>query len=113
MTQNKEYILCSAIWYKELYVMDNDIIRRRGMQPFNIDKGIVVTGWRHGNCIAIVKALCNLRTVQISPDGVGKTVQGFLTNTNRFVDRKEAGKIAYTAEQINKPTNSLYSENLY
>ena len=47
-------------------------------------------------------------------------VQGFLTNTDRFVDRKEAYKIAFEADQINGPNKGrsensigLTSEDLY
>lgn len=51
-------------------------------------------------------------------------IQGFLTNTNRFVDRIEGWDIAYKAEQIRSIESwnkfkldtgegVLYSENLY
>lgn len=47
-------------------------------------------------------------------------VQGFLTNTNRFVTRKEAYKIAFEANQIIGPNKGrsensigLTSEDLY
>ncbi len=103
----KEKILCAAIWYKDL--------ETQTFLPKNIEKGIVVCGHRHGHCIDIVKMLSGLRTVQIAPDGVGESIQGFLTNTNRFVDRKEAWKIAVDADQIvNQSTiGTLYSEHLY
>jgi hypothetical protein len=39
--------------------------------------------------------------------------QGFLTNTDRFVDRKEAGQIAFDAGQIKEETKRLFSEDLY
>lgn len=103
---NKEYIICAAIWFKDL--------PDHSLRCLNtVDKGFVVAGWRHGNVVETVKILSNLRTVKLSPDGVGETVQGFLTNTNRFVDRKEAGQIAYSSGQIDKPTDCLFSEDLY
>jgi hypothetical protein len=106
-----EYILCAAIWYKEL---PSQVHR-----PKNVDKGVVVCGHRHGHCISTLVALSGLRSVQFAPDGVGEYIQGFLTNTNRFVDRMEAMDIAFKAEQIlvghqlYNPTIGLFSEDLY
>ena len=100
--KNEEYILCAAIWYKEFTCEDDNHLRIRGMQPNNIDKGIVITGWRHGNCIAITKATTGLRTVTLALDGVGEHIQGFLTSKNRFVDRHEAMKIAFEANQVSE-----------
>jgi hypothetical protein len=87
-----EYILCAAIWYKEFTCESELHLRMKGMQPFNIDKGIVICGWRHGNCIAVTKATTGLRTVTLAIDGVGEHTQGFLTSKNRFVDRYEDRK---------------------
>jgi hypothetical protein len=105
-----EYILCAAIWYKEL---PSQVHR-----PKNIDQGVVVCGHRHGNCISTTSALSGLRSVQFTPDGVGESVQGFLTNTNRFVDRLEALEIATNAAQVSvdklyNPSIGLFSEDLY
>ena len=47
---------------------------------------------------------------------VGEEIQGFLTNTNRFVDRYEGAKIALACGQITKLNYSkdmMYSEDLY
>lgn len=104
----EETIICAAIWYKELPT--------QVFLPKNIKNGIVVCGHRHGHCIDIVKMLSGLRTVKIAPDGVGETIQGFLTNTNRFVDRVEAYQIAKDRNQLNDRIHSegyLYSEDLY
>lgn len=104
----EEKIICAAIWYKDL--PDQHFL------PNNIQQGIVVCGHRHGHCIDIVKSLSGLRSVQIAPDGVGESVQGFLTNTNRFVDREDALIIAKSADQLNDRVrygNELYSEDLY
>jgi len=108
----EEKILCAAIWYKEL---ENALY-----PPKNLDRGIVVTGHRHGNCIDVMVRLAKLRTVTFSLDGVGEHEQGFLTNTNRFVDRKEGMIIAKNANQIierdkgyTNNSDTLYSEDLY
>jgi len=105
-----EYITCAAIWYKDL---PNQVY-----PPKNIDKGIVVCGHRHSNCIDIMKSLGELRTVRYSPDGVGESEQGFLTSENRFVNRLEAAEIAIKAGQVyrnflSNPLIGLFSEDLY
>jgi hypothetical protein len=40
-------------------------------------------------------------------------IQGFLTNTDRFVDRKEAAQIALDSGQIKEEVKKLFSEDLY
>lgn len=105
----KEYILCAAIWYKEI-PLKREIPQVR---PKNIDKGIVVTGHRHGQCIWTVVCLTGLRTVDKAADATGDHEQGFLTNTNRFVSREEAAKIAFAAGQTKEELQILYSEDLY
>ena len=55
------------------------------------------------------------RTVTNTPDGVGEYTQGFLTNKNRFVDRKDAFKIAVDANRlldVPKFGKSLFSEDI-
>jgi len=104
-----EYIIASAIWYKDLPSQD--------YLPINIGKGILVLGHRHHNCINLVKHLSGLRTVKLSPDGVGDTIQGFLTNLNRFVDRLGM-KIAISSNQVemenlSNPMIGLFSEDLW
>lgn len=45
-----------------------------------------------------------------------KTIQGFITNKGRFVNRKEAFKIALDAGQIDESAGvggELFSEDLY
>lgn len=113
MRDKEEYILCAAIWYKDIVSTNEDYLRIRGMQPYNVDRGIVISGWRHGNCIALCKAQTGLRTVQFANDGVGEHEQGFPTSKNRFVSREEAAKIAFERGQIDKEVNGLFSEDLY
>lgn len=105
----KEYILCAAIWYKEIplkKVID-------GVLPKNCDRGLVVLGHRHGQCMWTMGSLTGLRSVTNAEDGVGEYEQGFLTNKNRFVDREEAAIIAFDANQIDEKKQTLYSEDLY
>lgn len=105
-----ERILIAAIWYKDIKLV-REIPEVR---PKNIDRGIVVLGYRHGQVIWTVASLTGLRTVEIADDGVGEHEQGFLTNTNRFVGREEAKTIATKAGQIeDTPHKELYSEDLY
>ena len=39
--------------------------------------------------------------------------EGFITSTNRFVDRYEARYIAWEADQIIDPNGPLYSEDIW
>ena len=92
---NKEFILCSAINYN----------------------GTIICGHRHSDCYKV------LRELFAEPVLPGREHQGFLTSLNRFVDRKEAFKIAKENNQIryglkaseneDENDNILISENLY
>jgi len=109
-----ETVACAAIWYK-------DIPLRKvmpGALPVNCDRGLVVCGHRHGQCISVMGSLTGLRSVKSGPDSVGDYVQGFLTTKNRFVDRLEAAEIAVATGQVNReelinPRVGLFSEDLY
>lgn len=95
---DKEYILCAAIHF------DDGVLRTHHAQ---YGTGVVACGYRHHNCFA-------LRPVGFN----GKETQGFLTSTDRFVDRKEARKIAEAAGQLIQDRSgmifdNLFSENLY
>lgn len=106
--ESKEYILCSAIWYKEISLLKPEVLENRGFAPYNVDKGLVLCGWRHANIIYQLVALTG------KPDHQqGESEQGFLTNKNRFVDRIEAADIAFKAKQIPEEVIRLFSENLY
>lgn len=104
MEKNKEYILCAAIWYKEL--------PSPYFQCSNINKGLVMTGHRHGHIIQQMKTLTGLRSVRFGEDSVGETVQGFLTSKNRFLDRNEAREL-FIQTGGNPEFEQLYSEDLY
>ena len=64
------------------------------------------TGFNHGECFKKLPQNANM----------SNTIQGFITNNGRFVDRRNAYKIAENANQIKyKKTNNdiLISEDLY
>lgn len=97
-----EYILCAANHY------DDGLIRESS--PVNISSGFVICGRRHFNCIKTNAMMLGFPYSEKAMKIVKTEIQGFLTNTNRFVDRKEAYKIAFEADQIIGP-NKGYSEN--
>lgn len=106
----KEYILCAAIWYKDINLIINDIPSDL-LRPINCDSGIIFCGHRHPQCLYQMVAITGKKQYE-----VGEEIQGFLTNLNRFVDRKEGAKIALESKQIDKlhfNNNVLYSEDLY
>lgn len=98
----KEYILCAANRY--------DDGKKHEHQPININRGFVVCGRRHHNCIGTFAQIVGFPYTELGHRIHNTEVQGFLTNTNRFVTRKEAYKIAFDADQIKGP-NKGYSEN--
>lgn len=111
MNTEKEYILCAAIWYKDLTPLNIKKISSELYLPININKGIVFCGHRHTHCLYQMVANYCLYQSQ-----AGEEVQGFLTNKNRFVDRMEAKQIAIIANQLKKGISvkgQLYSEDLY
>ena len=61
----KEYILCAAIWYKEIPL--KKVIN--GVLPKNCNKGLVILGHRHGQCMWTIGSLLGLRTVTFAKDG--------------------------------------------
>lgn len=82
----KEYILSSAIHYDDGKQYPN--------QLKNISSGICVSGFGHADCIGVL--------AQIFPDLSYKEnyTEGFLTSNRRYVNRKEAGRLAIEAGQI-------------
>jgi hypothetical protein len=101
----KNYILCAAIWFKD------DVVHE--CQPTNIDTGIVVCGRRHHNCYITAWEIGDNKRIKDCHESNAKAIQGFLTSDDKFVDRKEAGKIAFEFGQINAPDDCLFSEDLY
>ena len=111
----KEWVICAAIWYCD------GTEAPRGMIAQNIDSGVIIGQWRHGNCINVratnllwnTKKLeerldrdkCQIPMTEEKPGGECegfKEVDGFLTSRGRFVDRWQGMKIAYEAGQVDE-----------
>ena len=105
MEKNKEYILCAANHY--------DDGEKQIHGPKNIESGFVICGRRHHNCISLFAKMVGFPYDENGLKLMNTEEQGFLTNTDRFVSREEAAKIAFNAGQIKKETNRLFSEDLY
>jgi len=108
----KEHILCAAIWVNDGAFHEH--------QPKNISTGYVISGRRHHNCFATIVDLIGLDEAIKLRKYHNLKSQGFITNLDRFVDRKEAWEIALAAKQIrygleavDKENPILISENLY
>jgi hypothetical protein len=119
LKKQKEIVLCAAIWYKDLESIDNPVssIRlndeaRQALKiqrlPINCDKGIVFCGHRHLQAMRTMNSVIGLTDFE-----AGESVQGFLTNYNRFVDRTEGGRIAWEAGQTDGLKTYMFSEDLY
>lgn len=104
----KETILCAAVWYKELPLLNEAPLRLRGFSPDNVDRGIVMCGWRHANIIHQKYALTGLSDAKS-----GEFEQGFLTSRNRFLGRKEAHDLFVENGGVPEFKGTLYSEDLY
>ena len=96
-----KYILCAAIWY-------DDGITRPNL-PLNVATGVVICGRRHSCC----RATWHLLLGSLLIADLVKATDGFLTSDDRFVDRREAGEIAYAAGQIKEKVANLSSCDLY
>jgi len=81
----KEYIICSAI-----HCDDKSI---QIFRPRNISTGFVICGRRHHNCYATLSIFSFDRLKH-------NAVEGFLTSHDRFLNRKEALKLAVECEQL-------------
>ena len=126
-----EHIICAAIHY------DNGL-RYNFHDTYGIDTGFVLAGYRHPHICSVLpenpyylKRLFNEVNKEViqkyeelkvkygwQEEGLTrcKCVQGFLTSKGRFVDRKEAWKIARAAGQIDDNggcERELFSEDLY
>ena len=100
-----ETIICAANHY--------DDGKEYTFNPKNITKGFVVCGHRHHNCIQMFAQIVGFPYTEQGHQIHNTEIQGFLTNTNRFVNREEAMLIAKQAKQTTVTHNRLYSEDLY
>ena len=103
---NIEKILCAAIHF--------DDGKKYQFQPINIESGVVFCGYRHSCMFQQIGGTVPER----HNFGIYEKAQGFLTNKNRFVERKEALEIAIKANQVDEnnlgnPLIGLFSEDLY
>ena len=110
MKKIPEKIICAAIWYKEFPLIKPEVLQIRGFAPYNVDCGVVFCGWRHPNCLYQMVAITGKADHEM-----GESIQGFLTNKNRFVDREEGMIIAKAAGQVEDTYSEtrLFSEDLY
>ena len=111
---SKEYVLCAAIWYQD------GTEALKGMIAQNIDSGVVIGQWRHGNCINVraTNRLWNkkmlkdrlerdsddipMRISDEKPDVEYSYVDGFITSEGRFVDRWQGMELALLAGQVDE-----------
>lgn len=106
----KETILCASNFYDDMKI--------HTFSPTNISRGFIICGHRHHNCIESFAERVGFPYSKEAQELHNTEEQGFLTNLNRFVDRKEAMKIAIEAEQVEEdklhnPRIGLFSEDLY
>ena len=114
---NNEFILCAAIWVNDK--------QKHEQQPENIEIGFVICGRRHNNCYQTIKDLKGnvndyFKSLDMSEDNY-REHQGFITSTDRYVNRKEGWNIAKANNQIqfgleaseSGSDSILISENLY
>ena len=105
-----ERILCAANHY--------DDGKEHTFSPKNIKSGFVICGRRHHNCIETFALMVGFPYSEDANKLHQTEIQGFLTSLDRFVDRKEALKIATEMKQlihnVNLDSNvGLTSEDLY
>lgn len=99
-----EYVMCAANYYDDqvdhLY------------QPYNIDTGFVIGGWRHPNA---GYAYLATRGASHGNHSWSCCIQGFLTTKNRFLTRAEALELVKSNGQLTKPIigGELTSEDLW
>ncbi len=98
--ESSERILCAAIWYKDF--------EKPVHSPINIDKGIVMCGFRHGHIIGQHFSLTGKSAWKM-----GEYEQGFLTTKNRFLNRVDAHKLFIETGNTPEFSDELYSEDLY
>ena len=128
---SKEFILCAAIHY------DNGLTYNFHYN-YGVETGFVLCGYRHPHIISVLptnpywlknkfndgdkEVMQKYEELNVKygwqEDSLTrcKTVQGFITNKGRFVNRKEAFQIALDAGQIdetNGVNRELFSEDLY
>ena len=107
---SKEYVICAANWYKD------GTEAPKGLIAQNIDSGVVIGQWRHGNVIN-VRSTNPLWNAKKLAERMGETpviekwedtlpyyeqVDGFITSKGRFVDRWQGMELALLAGQVDE-----------
>jgi len=104
-----ERIICASNYYNDGVLRD--------FRPKNTQEGFVICGHRHHNCISTFAQMYGFPYSKEAMEIHKTEIQGFLTNTNRFVGRKEALEIARKAKQLitgdGNDNLGLFSEDLY
>lgn len=95
-----ERILCAATWFSDLKTPHHGVD--------NILTGIVLCGHNHAQILHQLLALTGKKQHE-----AGGYTQGFLTNRNRFVTRKE-GAIIWQNQggKLNYHSDQLFSEDV-
>lgn len=103
-----ERIQLAAIWIKN--AKRNEKFNSFAVQPFNINEGLVITGWRHNSCYMLIIEFMGEEYLNSE-----NADEGFITSHNRYVDRKEGLEIAIKAGQLkeSRKYTILTSEDLY
>lgn len=96
-----EYVMCAANHYLDGV--------NHFAQPYNIDKGFVIGGWRH-SCAGFAYLAADKCATRWD-----HCIQGFLTTKNRFLTRAEALELVKINGQLVKPIigGELTSEDLW
>lgn len=112
-----EHILCAAIYVD---TGKAEPPRRSHSYP---ETGLVFAAWRHGDCFTLMNAWAERLSDEereeiesIQEAQLHGRNQGFLTSKGRYVDRKEAWRIAFAAGQVSPREGEgpiLTSEDLY
>lgn len=114
-----EWILCAAVW------VNTGKEEPGGWSYGRPPTGLVFSGLRHGDCIALAYAwwaeLSPVDRAIAEEANGGRNYgnldhQGFLTSRGRWVNRKEAQVIAKARGQVDEKFlrgDKLYSEDLY
>lgn len=99
----KEFIICSAIHVEDGKVHEDEYQ--------GISTGFIVTGRRHHDCYRTLSIISGYNKLAEWQDIIQKpetmdeyrSRQGFITSTNRYVNRFEAFGIAWKANQLINP----------
>ena len=130
----QERIICAAIWY------DNGLTYERQKHIYGVPTGFVLCGYRHPDIVDVLPTNPHFleevfKDKEHNAEEIQKyeelkykygwqeggltrcnTVQGFMTSSGRFVDRREAWRIAFAYGQIGEDggyNHELFSEDLY